>query len=256
MTYEPQLLGFLCNWCSYAGADLAGVSRIQYAPNLRVIRVMCSGRVNPVFILEAFLKGVDGVLILGCHLGDCHYISGNYETAIKMEMLDKLLSFCGYSERFRLDWVSASEGNRFAKVVNEFTEKVRSLGPSPIKDKNQKVEITEELRAIKSALSDVRLRALVARKRSITTEGNVYEEIVLEEEYNKLLDQAIIDEYLRNKILVKIRNKGKSVPEIAKEINIKPNRVLEHIVYLKSRGLVDFDTINDIIPTFISIQED
>ncbi len=256
MTYEPQLLGFLCNWCSYAGADLAGVSRIQYAPNLRVIRVMCSGRVDPVFILEAFLKGVDGVLVLGCHLGDCHYISGNYEAVIKMELLDKILGFSGFSERLRLDWVSASEGNRFAQVVNEFTEKVRNLGPSPIKDKNQKAEITDELKAIKSALSDIRLRALVARKRSITTEGNVYEEIVPEEEYNKLLEQAINDEYLRHKILVKIKNKGKSVPEISKEINVKPNKVLEHIVYLKSRGLVDFDIINDIIPTFISIQED
>jgi len=256
LTYEPQLLGFLCNWCSYAGADLAGVSRIQYAPNLRVIRVMCSGRVDPVFILEAFLKGVDGVLVLGCHLGDCHYISGNYEAVIKMELLDKILGFSGFSERLRLDWVSASEGNRFAQVVNEFTEKVRNLGPSPIKDKNQKAEITDELKAIKSALSDIRLRALVARKRSITTEGNVYEEIVPEEEYNKLLEQAINDEYLRHKILVKIKNKGKSVPEISKEINVKPNKVLEHIVYLKSRGLVDFDIINDIIPTFISIQED
>ncbi len=255
MTYEPQLLGFLCNWCSYAGADLAGVSRIQYAPNLRVIRVMCSGRVDPVFILDAFLKGVDGVLVLGCHLGDCHYISGNYEAVIKMEVLDKLLGFCGYSERLRLDWVSASEGGRFAEIVNEFTEKIRNLGPSPIKNKNQKAEITDELNAIKFALSDVRLRALIARKRSITTEGNVYEEEVPEEDYNKLLEQAINDEYLRHKILVKIKNKGKSVPEISKEIKIKPNKVLEHIVYLKSRGLVDFNTINDIIPTFISIQE-
>lgn len=255
MTYEPQLLGFLCNWCSYAGADLAGVSRIQYAPNLRVIRVMCSGRVNPVFILEAFLKGVDGVLVLGCHLGDCHYISGNYEAVIKMEVLDKLLRFSGYSERLRLDWVSASEGNRFAEIVNEFTEKLRDLGPSPTKNKNQKAEITDELNAIKFALSDIRLKALIARKRSITTEGNVYEEEVPEEDYNKLLEHAINDEYLRNKILVKIKNKGKSVPEISKEISVKPNKVLEHIVYLKSRGLVDFDTINDIIPTFISIQE-
>jgi len=216
LTYEPQLLGFLCNWCSYAGADLAGVSRIQYAPNLRAIRVMCSGRVDPVFIVDAFLKGVDGVLVLGCHLGDCHYISGNYEAVIKMEVLDRLLGFSGYSERLRLDWVSASEGNRFAEIVNEFTEKVRNLGPSPIKNKNQKAEITDELNAIKFTLSDIRLRALIARKRSITTEGNVYEEEVPEEDYNKLLEQAINDEYLRHKILVKIKNKGKYVPEISK----------------------------------------
>lgn len=256
MAYEPQILGFLCNWCSYAGADLAGVSRIQYAPNLRVIRVMCSGRVNPVFILEAFLRGIDGVLVLGCHLGDCHYITGNYEAVIKMEMLDKLLGFIRFSERVRLDWVSASEGNRFAQVVNEFTETIRNLGPSPLKDQKQKAEITDELNAIKSALSDIRLRVLVGRKRSIIIEGNVYEEIVPEEEFDKILDQAIHDEYIRHKILVKIKNKGKSVPKISKEINVEPNKVLEHVVCLKARGLVDFDTITGVTPTFISIQED
>ena len=256
MDYEPQILGFLCNWCSYAGADLAGVSRIQYAPNLRVIRVMCSGRVDPVFILEAFLRGIDGILVLGCHLGDCHYISGNYEAEIKIDMLNKLLGFIGFSERLVLDWVSASEGNRFAQVVNEFTEKVRNLGPSPLKDKKCKAKITDELNTIKSALSDIRLRVLIGRKRSITTEGNVYDEVIPEEEFDKVLDQAIYDEYIRNKILLKIKNKSKSVPEISKEINVEPNRILEHIICLKSRGLVDFDKIIDIYPKFISIKEE
>ena len=256
MDYEPQILGFLCNWCSYAGADLAGVSRIQYAPNLRVIRVMCSGRVDPIFILEAFLRGIDGILVLGCHLGDCHYISGNYEAEIKIDMLNKLLGFIGFSERLRLDWVSASEGNRFAQIVNEFTENIRNLGPSPLKDKKCEAKITDELNTIKSALSDIRLRVLIGRKRSITTEGNVYDEVIPEEEFDKVLDQAIYDEYIRNKILLKIKNKSKSVPEIAKEINVEPNRILEHIICLKSRGLVDFDKIIDIYPKFISIKEE
>jgi len=256
LDYEPQILGFLCNWCSYAGADLAGVSRIQYAPNLRVIRVMCSGRVDPIFILEAFLRGIDGILVLGCHLGDCHYISGNYEAEIKIDMLNKLLGFIGFSERLRLDWVSASEGNRFAQIVNEFTENIRNLGPSPLKDKKCEAKITDELNTIKSALSDIRLRVLIGRKRSITTEGNVYDEVIPEEEFDKVLDQAIYDEYIRNKILLKIKNKSKSVPEIAKEINVEPNRILEHIICLKSRGLVDFDKIIDIYPKFISIKEE
>ncbi|MBA7622428.1 hypothetical protein ES703_29805 [subsurface metagenome] len=256
MDYEPQILGFLCNWCSYAGADLAGVSRIQYAPNLRVIRVMCSGRVDPIFILEAFLRGIDGILVLGCHLGDCHYISGNYEAEIKIDMLNKLLGFIGFSERLRLDWVSASEGNRFAQIVNEFTENIRNLGPSPLKDKKCEAKITDELNTIKSALSDIRLRVLIGRKRSITTEGNVYDEVIPEEEFDKVLDQAIYDEYIRNKILLKIKNKSKSVPEIAKEINVEPNRILEHVICLKSRGLVDFDKIIEIYPKFISIKEE
>ena len=136
--FEPKILGFLCNWCSYAGADLAGVSRIQYPTNIRVIRVMCSGRVDPVFIAEAFIRGIDGVIVLGCHLGDCHYISGNYETELKMTMLSKLLNLINFSDRLHLDWVSAAEGNRFAQIVGEFTEHIRKLGPSPLKEKEKK----------------------------------------------------------------------------------------------------------------------
>jgi len=255
LTFEPKILGFLCNWCSYAGADLAGVSRIQYAPNLRVIRVMCSGRVNPVFILEGFLRGIDGILVLGCHLGDCHYITGNYEVEIKMEALNKMLISTGFSDRLKLDWVSAAEGNRFAQIVNEFTEKIRKLGPSPIKDNKMKEKTNNELIAIKSALSDIRLRALIARKRTITSDGNVFEDIIPRNEFDSILDQAIQQEYLRHKILLTIKNKGKSVPEISKEINLEPNKVLEHIVQLRARGLVDFEKIEGLVPTFISIME-
>lgn len=255
MTFEPQILGFLCNWCSYAGADLAGVSRIQYAANIRVIRVMCSGRVDPVFIIEGFLKGLDGILVLGCHLGDCHYISGNYEAERKMNMLTKILQFIGFSDRLRLDWVSASEGNKFAQVVNEFTDHIKKLGPSPIKDEDIRENIIEDLTVIKAALSGKRIRALVARERGITTEGNVYNEVIPEEEYEEIMDQVIYDEYIRHKILVKLKRKAKSVPEISEEISIKPNKVLEHIITLRARGLVDIAEITENIPTFISIAE-
>ncbi len=128
--FEPKIIAFLCNWCSYAGADLAGTSRIQYAPNVRVIRVMCSGRVAPVFILKALQLGADGVLVLGCHPGDCHYVEGNYKTLRRMALLRKTLSQLGIEdERVHLDWVSASEGVRFASIVNNMTEKIRALGP-------------------------------------------------------------------------------------------------------------------------------
>jgi F420-non-reducing hydrogenase iron-sulfur subunit len=129
-TFEPKIVGILCNWCSYAGADLAGISRKKFAPNVRVIRVMCSGRVEPTFILKAFQAGADGVLILGCHPGDCHYIEGNYKTMRRIPLLKKMLAQFGIEdERVRLEWVSASEGDRFASIVNEMTEEVRKLGP-------------------------------------------------------------------------------------------------------------------------------
>jgi F420-non-reducing hydrogenase iron-sulfur subunit len=255
MVFEPKILGFLCNWCSYAGADLAGVSRIQYPTNVRVIRVMCSGRVDPVFIAEAFMNGIDGVLILGCHLGDCHYISGNYEAELKMKMLSKALSTIDFSDRIRLDWVSAAEGARFAQIVSDFTDHIRKLGPSPVKNKKVKDLIIDNLNAVKFTLCDTRLRALVARQRELTTDGNVYGEIIPNEEFEEILDNAIENEIVRHKILEKIKKEGKSVPDIAKEIEIEPHKVLQHIVTLRARGLVDVDKINEEIPTFISIKE-
>jgi F420-non-reducing hydrogenase iron-sulfur subunit len=130
MSFEPKLVGFLCNWCSYTGADLAGTARMKYPPNLRVIRVMCSGRVDPNFILEALARGADGVLVLGCHPGDCHYSEGNYKCQRRLPLTRKLAEQMGIDpRRIRLEWVSASEGARFTQVVTEFTEQVRALGP-------------------------------------------------------------------------------------------------------------------------------
>ncbi len=129
--FEPKIIGFCCNWCAYAGADLAGISRIQYPPNLRMIRVMCSGTIDPLYILEAFQKGADGVFIGGCHLGDCHYMAGNYKTRRKVSLVKRLLSQLGVSpQRIRLEWVSAAEGQRFAQVVTDFIGEVKELGPS------------------------------------------------------------------------------------------------------------------------------
>lgn len=134
-SFEPRIVGFLCNWCSYAGADLAGISRFQYPTNLRVIRVMCSGRVHPAFILQAFKDGADGVLVAGCHPpNDCHYISGNLKTQRRVALLKKLMSQLGLEpERLRLEWISAAEGDKFARVIREMVEDLKRLGPSPVR---------------------------------------------------------------------------------------------------------------------------
>ena len=134
--FEPNIIGFLCNWCSYAGADLAGTSRLKYPPNIKSIRVMCSGRVDPVFILEALRKGADGVLVAGCHPGDCHYQSGNYKTNRRIKLLKKLLREMGIEpERVRFEYISASEGVKFARVVTDFVDELKKLGPNPLKVK-------------------------------------------------------------------------------------------------------------------------
>ncbi|MDH5634687.1 MAG: hydrogenase iron-sulfur subunit, partial [Candidatus Bathyarchaeota archaeon] len=123
--YEPEIVGFLCNWCGYAGADLAGTSRLSYPTNIRIIRIMCSGRVEPVFILNAFENGADGVLVAGCHPGDCHYRSGNQHAEKRIEKTKRLLDLLGIgSDRLRLEWISAAEGEKFASVIKDFTEKL------------------------------------------------------------------------------------------------------------------------------------
>jgi len=138
MSFEPRIVVFACNWCSYAGADLAGVSRMQYPATTRVIRVMCSGRVTPGFILEAFRLGADGVLVTGCHPGDCHYMSGNQNAVVTVNKTARLLELLGLEKnRLRLEWVSAAEGAHFAHLMIEFTEQVRALGPSPLNNNSQ-----------------------------------------------------------------------------------------------------------------------
>ncbi len=132
--FEPKILGFVCNWCTYAGADLAGTSRIQYPPNIRTIRLMCSGSVDPLYVVKSLLEGVDGVLIGGCHPGDCHYTNGNYKARRRVTVLKSILRQIGLEdERVVLRWISASEGKRFADTVSEMVRKLKELGPNPLR---------------------------------------------------------------------------------------------------------------------------
>ncbi len=128
--FEPNIVAFLCNWCSYAGADLTGTTRTHYPPNVKVIRVMCTGRVNPLFVVQALRQGADGVLISGCHPGECHYLKGNYLARRRFLLMKNLLEFIGINpERIRMSWVSASEGKKFADVITEVTQEIKKIGP-------------------------------------------------------------------------------------------------------------------------------
>lgn len=137
LEWEPKIVAFLCHFCSYAGADLAGVSRIQYPPNIRVIRVPCSGSVDPLYILKALREGASGVLVSGCHPGDCHYLKGNYFARRKFLVLHELLEFLGLGGRVHFSWVSASEGQRFAEVVTSVVEAVQRIGPNPLSEEQK-----------------------------------------------------------------------------------------------------------------------
>ena len=129
-TFEPTIIVFACNWCTYAGADLAGVSRLKYPSNIRILRVMCTGRVDPAFVMKAFLNGADGVMVAGCHPGECHYLEGNLRAKERIDKMVEAMKILGFDiDRFRLEWISASEGKKFAQTMTEFTEQIRNLGP-------------------------------------------------------------------------------------------------------------------------------
>lgn len=138
INFEPNIVGILCNWCSYTGADLAGVARIKYPANIKIVRVMCTGRVDPLFVIKAFEQGADGVLVSGCHPGSCHYVDGNIKMMRREPLLGDMLEQLGIErERFKLVWVSASEGERFAKIVTAMTEELKKLGPLKVKGGEQ-----------------------------------------------------------------------------------------------------------------------
>lgn len=136
--FEPKIIVFCCNWCSYAGADGAGVARLQMPPNFRIIRTMCSARVDPEFILRSFAKGADGVVVLGCHPADCHYIGGNYRARRRIALIRMVVEQYGFDpKRLKLEWVSASEGEKFQKTLNEFVDTIKQLGPTPLKQEEE-----------------------------------------------------------------------------------------------------------------------
>jgi len=251
--FEPKILGFLCNWCSYAGADLAGVSRNQYPSNIRVVRLMCSGRVDPVFVMDALIKGVDGVLILGCHFGDCHYGDGNYEANINYEMLNLLLKNVNIDNRVEINWVSAAEGTYFAKIVTDFTDKIRSLGPSPMAKINTPKDLLLKMKAIKQVVYDPRVRKLVGRERKITESGNVYNEKIDKGDFILLLKDALNAEYIRNQILLHLNEEPGSVKVVSEKMKMDTTTIFEHFLVLQQRGIIDVLEIKGFSPIYTVI---
>jgi F420-non-reducing hydrogenase iron-sulfur subunit len=251
-SWEPKIVGFLCNWCSYAGADLCGVSRYQYPTNIRSVRVMCSTRISPHIVLDLFKAGADGILLGGCHIGDCHYISGNYYTEKRVRLMKKLLEDAGVDPtRLRLEWVSASEGEKFSKVVTEFTDHIRNLGPSAVKkQESAKAKVT----AADDASVTFRLRALVGKEYNLETKGNVYKNMLDKAEFEKLIDAATIDEFERSLILVLAKEKARSVKELGKIMEVPTDKVLRHIVVLRQKNLISMEHPEGFTPTYRTIE--
>jgi F420-non-reducing hydrogenase iron-sulfur subunit len=237
MTFEPKILSFLCNWCAYAGADLAGISRFQYPPSTRVIRVMCSGRVDPVFIPKAFLAGFDAVMALGCHPGDCHYLTGNFQAEKKIALTRRLFEMSGIkSERILLDWVSAGEGERFAQVVRQFVEKIRGIGPLSLDP-----GMREKLFAIGASLEGEKIRWMAGKGPELLEKENVYGERVSGEKIEALMEATVRDELIKNRIVLLVGSKPLPAAEISESLNLKLKETLSYLVSLVGEGRIGFD---------------
>jgi len=240
--FKPTIVGFLCNWCCYGGADLAGVSRFQYPPYLRVIRLMCSGRVDLGFIFHSFAKGADGVFIGGCHLNDCHYNpEGNYDALGNSLMAKRILEHLGVNpERLRLEWISAGEGTRFAEVMNEFSAKVKNLGPFGASEAIDTAELQSRLDA---AMHLVPYIKLVERERFRvpvrTDEG--YRKFFGSEEFTELFNGLILDKLVMSRIMGFLRKNPAPAPEIAGSLDLDPSEVARHVQELTEQGLIKVD---------------
>ncbi len=240
--FKPRILGFLCNWCSYAGADLCGVSRYQYPPSIRVIRVMCSGRVDLEFVLRALANGNDGVFIGGCWLGECHYITeGNYDALSMMHLGKKLLEYIGVNpDRLRLEWVSASEGIRYAEIVTDFTGRLKELGPLGAGDGMDRNALKLKLEAIRKLLPYIKL--VEREKLRVRFESKKeYEEFFAGDALNSLFKELIVDKLAISQIMVLLQEQALSSREIAGRLGMSSSEVSKHLNSSARQKLVRFD---------------
>ena len=255
MMFRPKIIGFICNWSLPTGVEIARSSTIHGYPKIRIVRVMCVGRIDPAIVLETFAKGADGVLVIGCPPPDCHYIEGNLQAERQIKMLKNLMSLTGLEpERLRLDWAYASEIERFAKIINDFRNQVTVLGPSPLAGERPDTDILLNIKAANAAAEDFRLRVLVGRERELTEKENVYGEKISQEEFDVLLHEITKAEFIRHKIHLLTKKKPMSVKEIATITDMKPALVLRHIVNMRRKGMITLDHVDRTTPLYKALE--
>ncbi len=249
--FEPLIVAFLCNWCAYAGADLAGVSRYQYPTSVRTIRVMCSGRIDPFMVFRALRTGADGVLVAGCHPGDCHYISGNLHAKERMDQVSRIIQRSKIPpERFKLAWVSASEGKIFAEIVRDFTEELRRLGPLS-KEVIGGVPTTNKVAAAENLFQEFRVRWLTAKAEILAEEENVYGEKLEPSELEDIADNFFETEHLKHLILEIVSNKPSSLPTLSGKLDTPGKKVFDCLIELKTEGLVEIVGFENEYPLYL-----
>ncbi|MBI5525063.1 MAG: hydrogenase iron-sulfur subunit [Deltaproteobacteria bacterium] len=247
--FVPKIVGIICNWCCYGGADLCGVSRFQYPPFIRLIRVMCSGRIDPGHAFRAFSKGMDGVFIGGCHLNDCHYVTnGNYDALGMVKTCKKVMERAGLNpERLRLEWVSAGEGIRFANIMNEYGARMQKLGPLGkaeglcAKDLRYRLQAATAIVPYMRLVLSEKLKAPV-HLRSSGDPDQAHEKFYDSGEFNRLFDETIGEKLATSRIVLLLRERPQSAGEISERLGLSAAEVSKHLKTSSRQGLVRYDT--------------
>ncbi|RLB43435.1 MAG: hypothetical protein DRH12_03075 [Deltaproteobacteria bacterium] len=237
---------------------MAGVSRLQYTPEVKIVRIMCTGRIDPVWVARALKKGLDGFLVIGCYFGDCHYISGNVQAKAKMDMTRRLLEHIGVNgKRLSFQQCSSGEGARFAELVNEFDQQIREIGPiGEGGDRLGKPEIFEKLQIAEAVLGGEKMRWVIGKRTPFLESGNIYGEVFTEHEFRRAIDMIIVEETETQAILHSLNQGAKSVAQLAQELEIPSERVFRYITALKRKGFVEMGQVLDRNPVYqIASQE-
>ncbi len=231
---------------------MAGVSRLQYTPEIKIIRLMCTGRLDPALLARAFKKGLDGCLIVGCYFGDCHYITGNVQAAAKIEMTQMLLKHIGVNEkRLSFQQCSSGEGSRFAELVTEFDNQIKELGPiGEGGDRLKRPEIFQKLEVAEAVLAGEKIRWVIGKKTPFMEKGNMYGEIFTEHEFRRAIEMIIVEETEFQEILLKLKQGSQSVKELAEDLKIPSERVFRYITALKRKGFVELEKITGRSPIY------
>jgi len=254
MSFEKlKLVCFTCNW-AFSEEELA-ISKIRKVANVNVVRMACIGRIDPVIVLETFTKGADGVLLIGCAPPDCHFVQGNVFAEFTVDVLKKLLVLADFEpERLGLCWVSPIEEVKLTSIIEDFVAQLEKVGPSSLAGEKCDVNILENVLATKNAVSDFRLRALIAKEWILKKGVNVYDERISREEFDALLAEVVRAEFIRHKILLLTGKKPLSVKELAKVLNMKPAVVLRHVLNMRRKGMIALDSVEGTTPLYKAME--
>ena len=254
MIFKPKIIAFVCSWCLPPEVDITTPSLIRGYPKVRIVQVMCAGRIDPTIALETFLRGADGVLVVGCETPDCHYVEGNMQADRKVKMLKRLMALTGLDpERLRLEWASASSIETFAGIINAFRNQVASLGTSPLISKADS-SILLNVSAAKAVVENFTLRVLAGREKGLTGDTNVYGERLSQKEFDNLMEETIEADFIRHKIRLLTVGKPMSVKQIAAVAGMEPSLTLCHVVNMRRKGMITLDHVEGTTPFYKALE--